>query len=73
MLYSYFAAQADAVVGARDKLAEETGCWPSDGVRGAEVPGWSFAEIYVGDRLPQSDDAQLMPLFDLLCDASAQG
>lgn len=71
MLHLYFAAAADIVARARDKLAEEVGCWLFDGVRGADVPGWSLTEIYVGDRLLQINDAQLMPWFDRFCDTLA--
>jgi threonine aldolase len=69
MLHLYFAAPADAVAEARDKLAQETGAWLFDGVRNAEVPGWSLTEIYVGDRLLQLDDGELMPWVDQLCEA----
>lgn len=69
MLHLYFAAQAEAVAAARDQIAEETGAWLFDSVRSAEVPGWSFTEIYVGDRMLQVDDGQLTPLFDRLCQA----
>jgi threonine aldolase len=67
MLHLYLAAPADAVAQARDALAQERGCWLFDNVRSADVPGWSVTEIYIGDRLLQVDDAQLMPLFDRLC------
>jgi threonine aldolase len=66
MLHLYFAAPAEAVAQARDQLAQASGCWLFDGVRSAEVPGWSLTEIYVGDRLLALDDAQLMPWFDQL-------
>lgn len=69
MLHLYFAAPADEVMQARDTLAETEGCWLFDGVRAAEVPGWSVTEIYVGDRLLQIDDTRLMRWFDRLCDA----
>jgi len=68
MLHLYFAAPADAVLQARDQLAEAAGCWLFDSVREAEVPGWSCTEIYIGDRLLKIDDEQLMPLFDRLCE-----
>ena len=69
MLHLYFAAPADAVAQARDDLAEQSGCWLFDTLRSADVPGWCFTEIYVGDRLQKADDAQVMPLFDRLCEA----
>jgi threonine aldolase len=71
MLHLYFAAPAEAVLAARDHVAEAAGGWLFDGVRAAEVPGWSCTEIYVGDRLLALDDSRLMPLFDRLCEALA--
>ncbi len=67
MLHLYFAAPADTVMQARDKVAEETGSWLFDAVRSTEVPGWSVTEIYVGDRLLKFSDTQLVPAFDMLC------
>ena len=67
MLHLHLAAHADAVLDARDRLAEDSGWWLFDGVRATEVPGWSVTEITVGDRLLAVDDAQLMPAFDRLC------
>lgn len=67
MLHLYLAAPADAVLQARDALAEDAGCWLLDHVRPAEVPGWSVCEIYVGDRLLALPDSQLTPLFERLC------
>jgi threonine aldolase len=69
MLHLYFAAPADTVAQARDKLAEAAGCWLFDSLREAEVPGWSCTEIYVGDRLLKITDEQLMPWFDRLCES----
>jgi threonine aldolase len=71
MLHLYFAAPAEQVAQARDALAEQAGCWLFDGVRSADVPGWSFTEIYVGDRLLHITDVQLMPLFQRLSQALA--
>lgn len=73
MLHLYFAASVDAVMVARDQVADECGHWLFDGVRSAEVPGWSFTEIYVGDRLLQIADDQLMPSFDRLCESMDPG
>ena len=33
------------------------------GVRETEVPGWNLADLNVGDRLLQIDDARVGPLF----------
>ncbi|MEO8154466.1 MAG: beta-eliminating lyase-related protein [Rhizobacter sp.] len=67
MLHLHFAAPAEAVSQARDVVAEESGCWLFDNARATDVPGWSLAEIYVGDRLLQTDDATLVLRFDRLC------
>lgn len=70
MLHLSIDAPADALLDARDRVAERTGTWLLSHARVAEVPGWSISEIYVGDTLLAIDDAQLMPLFaQLLADA----
>lgn len=63
LLHLFIDAPADAVLDARDRIAEDAGAWLVDRPRAADVPGWSFAEIYVGDQLLALDDATLMPLF----------
>ena len=67
MLHVHFDAPAEAVLQARDALAEESGCWLFDNVRPTDVPGWSVTEIYVGDRLLKVDDARVGALFERLC------
>jgi len=70
MLHVAFDAPVDALLDARDRVAERTGAWLLNHAWVADVPGWSIAEIYVGDTLLDVDDTQLMPLFDqLLTDA----
>jgi threonine aldolase len=71
MLHIYFAATADAVMEARDALAETTGTWLIDRVRPAEVPGWSVTELYVGDQLLHADDDAIAASFVRLCEAIA--
>ena len=71
MLHVHFDAPADAVMQARDALAEETGCWLFDNVRATDVPGRSFTEIYVGDRLLAIAGARVVSLFGRLCGALA--
>ena len=66
LLHVHFDAPAEAVLQARDALAEEAGCWLFDRVRAADVPGWSLTEIYVGDRLLALDDAQVESAFGRL-------
>jgi hypothetical protein len=48
---------------ARDTVAAESGCWLFGGVREADAPGWSRAELYVGDALLDLSDEQVLPLF----------
>ena len=67
MMHLHFDATADAVMAARDALAEATGCWLVDRVRDAEVPGWSMTELYVGEQALAVDDARVVPLFAQLC------
>jgi threonine aldolase len=69
MLHLHFDASADAVLRARDELAATTHCWLVDGVQPSEVPGWSVSELYVGDRLLQTDNTRVLPLFAQLCEA----
>ena len=64
LFHLHFDAPAEAVLQARDTLAEREGCWLFGHVRDTEVPGWSATEFYVGDRLLQVDDATVLPLFE---------
>jgi len=66
LLHLHFDAPADAVLEARDALAEEAGCWLFDNVRQVDVPGRSMTEIYVGDRLLMIADARIGALFERL-------
>ena len=68
LFHLYFDAPADAVLNARDALAERSGAWLVDGVRPADVPGWSMTELYVGDQLLRADNQHVIPLFETLCD-----
>ena len=67
LLHLHFDAPADAVMQARDVLAEDAGAWLFDNVRNVDVPGRSVTEIYVGDRLLAVDDARVGALFEALC------
>ena len=66
MLHLYVAASVDAVANARDRIAAEDRCWLVGGLRTAEVPGWSAAEIYVGDRLLHAENDRVLRLFSRL-------
>lgn len=68
MLHLWFDAPADAVMEARDRIAEESGQWLINAVRPAEVPGWSMTELYVGDALLGADDDRVLPFFTRLCE-----
>ena len=63
LVHLHFDAPADRLLEARDTLAERDGTWLLDHAQPSEVPGWSRAELYVGDQLLTLDDAALMPLF----------
>ncbi len=63
MLHVHVDAPVDALLETRDRIADEVGAWLIDRPRAADVPGWSFAEIYVGDQLLALDDDALAPLF----------
>ena len=67
MFHLHVDAPADAVMDARDAIAEADGCWLFNGFSPTEVPGWSVTELYVGDRLLDIDDEQLKPLIERLC------
>jgi threonine aldolase len=67
LFHLHFDAPADAVMDARDEIAERDGCWLFNGVIPTEVPGWSVTELYVGDRLLDIDDEQLKPAIERLC------
>ena len=69
MMHLYFDAPAETVANARDRLAVESRCWLVNGVRPAEVPGWSVTELYVGDQLLQAGNERVVPLFAQLCEA----
>jgi len=69
MFHLYFPAPADVVDDARDAIAAQSRCWLFGGVRAAEVPGWSVAEITVGDRLLHAENARVVPLFAQLAGA----
>jgi threonine aldolase len=71
LMHLHFDAPADAVAEARDEIAEATGCWLVNGAQPAEVPGWSFSELYVGDTLLGHGNDEMLPLFARLCDRLA--
>jgi threonine aldolase len=70
MFHLYFASPAPAVEEERDRLAEEHKVWLVGGVKSAEVPGWSKAELTVGDQVLGLSDDELAPLFGQLVGGS---
>ena len=62
MMHLYFDAPAQTVLERRDQIAARDGVWLFDGARPAEVPGWSVAELYVGDTLLDQDNPSIIAL-----------
>jgi hypothetical protein len=69
MLHVLFDASVDALEAQRDAIASADGCWMFHGARESGVPGWSLAEIYVGDGLLSLTDEQVMPMFERMMSA----
>jgi threonine aldolase len=67
MLDLYFDAPAHDVLHARDLIAQRSGCWLLGGLRATAVPGWSKANLYVGDQLLGADNERVLPLFAQMC------
>lgn len=69
LMHLHFDAPADAVNDARDRIAADSKVWLCNGARPADVPGWSFTELYVGDTLLETADDAVLPLFTRLVSA----
>lgn len=63
MMHVFFDAPAQAVLRRRDEIAARHGVWVVNEVRETAVPGWSVAELYVGDTLTELDNAEVLPRF----------
>ena len=63
LFHLYWPAPAAALTAARDRLAEDDGAWMAQRFSAAQVPGWAYQELYVGDDLLTLDDAVVAPLF----------
>ena len=72
MLHLHIDAEAEALLAARDRIAEEDGTWLFGGARAGGTPGWSVVEIYVGDRLLTLDDAFVVGRFTRLLEILAE-
>jgi hypothetical protein len=66
MLHQHFDAPAEAINDARDALAQAEGCWLIGNARPSEVPGWSYAELSVGEHLLALDNARVRAGFETL-------
>jgi threonine aldolase len=69
MLHVLFDGSVDALHAERDAIASADGCWLFHSVRESDIPGWSRAEIYVGDGLLSLTDEQVLPMFKRLMSA----
>jgi threonine aldolase len=70
LFHVYLPASADALTAARDRLAEDDGAWIAQRFTAAQLPGWSYLELYVGDNLMSLSDAVVAPLFAKLLAAA---
>jgi threonine aldolase len=66
MLHVFFDAPMEALLEARDQMAQKTGCWLLGHAGRADVPGWSRTELYIGDCALRLSDEKLAPLFEEL-------
>lgn len=62
LFHVFLPASVAALTAARDRLAEEDGAWIAHRFSAAQLPGWSYVEIYVGDNLLALGDAVVAPL-----------
>jgi hypothetical protein len=69
MLHVFFDGSVDALNAQRDAIASTDGWWLFHAVRESGVPGWSLAEIYVGDGLLSLADGQVVQMFERLMTA----
>ncbi|MGQ5525095.1 threonine aldolase family protein [Chitinimonas sp. PSY-7] len=63
MFHVFFDASADAVIAARDEIAASDRHWILDMVQPTTVPGWSTAEITVGNNLLGLGNHEVVPRF----------
>jgi threonine aldolase len=66
MMHLHFDAPAEAVLAARDAIAEEERCWVIGYCVDSRVPGWSSTELVVGDNLLALDIETVRGYFDTL-------
>jgi threonine aldolase len=63
LFHVHFPVPAAALTAARDAIAAEHRAWLLPRAAAGASPGWSSAEIYVGDNLLAVPDAVIIPLF----------
>ena len=64
MLHLHFELAAEAVNDARDAIAEVEKWWLLGSARPSDVPGWSYAELTVGDCLLKLDNTTVVQKFE---------
>jgi threonine aldolase len=68
LFHAHFPVPAAALSAARDAIAAEHRAWLLPRVVAGRLPGWSSAEIYVGDNLLALPNSDVLPLFVQLLD-----
>lgn len=63
LFHVHLDASADAVLQARDIVAQERGCWLFDRVQPSGVPQACYVELYVGDTLLHLANDTVLPYF----------
>ena len=72
LFHVHFPVPAAALIAARDAIAAEHRAWLLPRVAAGRLPGWSSAEIYVGDNLLALPDAVVIPLFAQLLERARE-
>ena len=70
LFHVYWPAAPAALTAARDRLAENDSVWIAGRFSEAQLPGWSYQEVYVGDGFLELDDAVVAALFAKLLAAA---
>ena len=68
LFHLHLDASADAVLHARDVVAQEIGCWLFDRAQPSGVPRASYVELYVGDTLLDLANEAVLPHFARLAE-----
>ncbi len=66
MFHLHVAADAEALIAARDRIAAESRVWIAPRFTATAIPGHAMAEFNVGDNLLDLSDAFVLPLFERL-------